>query len=185
MATLLIKLDTFAKTHLTYQFHSLGLNINMIVALLLTLCCLSATSGVNVLLLKPYDEFAAHMYQKSDTNKDGILTVTEIEDEFRQYDANHDGHISRHEYTSFICFLQPALYQLSHYLYDQYDLSPNDHQLQITDFEAFHAKLDSNGDANLTQTEWVTWWVKTFQGLETANHHIHGHSAEHGSHHCM
>jgi hypothetical protein len=41
-----------------------------------------------VLLLKPYDEFAAHMYQKSDTNKDGILTVTEIEDEFRQYDAN-------------------------------------------------------------------------------------------------
>lgn len=135
---------------------------------------ISANYRLYGLLLKPYDEFAAHMYQKSDTNKDGILTVTEIEDEFRQYDANHDGHISRHEYTSFICFLQPALYQLSHYLYDQYDLSPTDHQLQITDFEAFHAKLDSNGDANLTQTEWVTWWVKTFQGLETANHHIHG-----------
>jgi hypothetical protein len=29
MATLLIKLDTFAKTHLTHQFHSLGLNINV------------------------------------------------------------------------------------------------------------------------------------------------------------
>lgn len=41
-----------------------------------------------MLLLKPYDEFASHMYQTVDTDHNGLLSVKEIEEEFRQYDVN-------------------------------------------------------------------------------------------------
>lgn len=54
-----------------------------------------------------------------------------------------DGRESRREYTSFVCDTNPALYQLSHYLYDDYDVN-GDHHLEKGDYEAFFAKMDAN-----------------------------------------
>ena len=54
-----------------------------------------------------------------------------------------DGRESRREYTSFVCDTSPALYQLSHYLYDEYDVNA-DHHLEKADYEGFFAKMDED-----------------------------------------
>ncbi|KAH3794118.1 hypothetical protein DPMN_147649 [Dreissena polymorpha] len=55
-----------------------------------------------------------------------------------------DGSETRNEYTMRICGTDPDLYQLSNYLYDDYDVD-GDHHLDKHDYEAFHLKMDSNG----------------------------------------
>ena len=59
-----------------------------------------------------------------------------------------DGRESRQEYTSYICDHNPALYQLSHYLYDEYDVN-GDHHLELVDYEGFHALMDVDSKAKI------------------------------------
>jgi len=56
-----------------------------------------------------------------------------------------DGQITRHEYTEFICAVSPNLYQLSHWLFDEYDVN-KDHHLRREDYDALFAALDANGE---------------------------------------
>lgn len=55
-----------------------------------------------------------------------------------------DGVESRHEYTEFVCTTSPALYQLSHYLFDEYDMD-GDHHLRKEDYDNLHRTMDTNG----------------------------------------
>ena len=55
-----------------------------------------------------------------------------------------DGRESRREYTQMICDSNPAIYQLSHYLYDDFDVN-GDHHLDIEDYEGFFANMDEDG----------------------------------------
>ena len=66
-----------------------------------------------------------------------------------------DGRESRHEYTEFICATSPDLYQLSHYLYDEYD-SNGDHHLEKVDYDVLFDKMDI--DSKFTWTE--CFWLK-------------------------
>ncbi|XP_052782413.1 uncharacterized protein LOC128218763 [Mya arenaria] len=139
--------------------------------------------SVNVQLLQPYAVTAETMYHNIDVNHDSIFTLQEFIDDFRQYDIDHDGKITRHEYTSFVCFLTPTMYQLSHYLFDEFD-SDSNHHLDTGDFGNFYHLLDSDHNGTVSLPEWTAWWVKTFQSLEGADHHVHGHSNTHGNSMC-
>ena len=57
-----------------------------------------------------------------------------------------DGVESRHEYTEFVCATSPALYQLSHYLFDEYDMN-GDHHLRKEDYDTLHVTMDSDSTA--------------------------------------
>ncbi|XP_052214448.1 uncharacterized protein LOC127833306 isoform X1 [Dreissena polymorpha] len=151
----------------------------------LLLALVGIGAGINVLLLKPYDVTAAHMYDSSDSNHDGIFTLEEFAAEFKVYDINHDGAVTRHEYTAYVCFLSPTLYQISHYMYDEYDIAPADHHLKQADYSAFYHKLDADHDGTVQRSEWISWWSQKFASLETANAHTHGQADSiHGNHHC-
>ena len=56
-----------------------------------------------------------------------------------------DGRVSRHEYTVHITATNPELHDFAHVLYDDYDMN-NDHHLDKPDYDAYFAKLDSNGN---------------------------------------
>lgn len=57
-----------------------------------------------------------------------------------------DGTETRHEYTEFVCATSPALYQLSHYLFDEYDMN-GDHHLRKEDYDNLHATMDTDSRA--------------------------------------
>ncbi|XP_045208941.1 uncharacterized protein LOC123560848 [Mercenaria mercenaria] len=139
-------------------------------------------SAVDMSKVQPYNLTAAIMFVQEDTNQDGIMTVAEIDAVFDKYDTNKDGRESRQEYTTMLCESDPDLFQLSHYLFDDYDVD-HDHHLEQHDFEAWHAKIDGGGDGDgvVTQDEFVNYWVKLFTYIE-GQVPVHGHSHEHG--HC-
>ncbi|XP_052790898.1 uncharacterized protein LOC128224857 [Mya arenaria] len=139
--------------------------------------------GLDMSLLQPYNLTAEAMFIVEDLNQDGIMTVAEIDAVFEKYDTNGDGKESRHEYTTLICASNPALYQISHYLYDEYDVDGN-HQLSLVDYEGFHAKMDTNKDGLLNKEEFVIFWHDLFVRIETVGNHQHGQSHEHGAQNC-
>ncbi|XP_060606601.1 uncharacterized protein LOC132758912 [Ruditapes philippinarum] len=153
--------------------------------LLVFVACIicGGVSALDMTKLQPYNLTAAIMFLQEDLNQDGQMTVAEIDAVFDKYDTNGDGRESRHEYTMMICSADPDLYQISHYLYDDYDVN-NDHHLEQTDYEGWHKKIDDSGDGNgvVTQEEFVNYWVKMLEGIEAQNNHPHGNSHEHG--HC-
>jgi hypothetical protein len=84
-----------------------------------------------------------------------------------EYIRNHsglffsgDGRESRHEYTMMICTADPDLYQISHYLYDDYDVN-NDHHLEQTDYEGWHKKIDDSGMYNTEHCLSIAWFGMT------------------------
>ncbi|KAL4219594.1 ATP-dependent DNA helicase Q4 [Mactra antiquata] len=151
--------------------------------LIVAVCTLfSSTIAVDMSAVQPYDLTATLMFLQEDTDSDGYLTVAEIDAVFAKYDQNGDGRVSRREYTTMLCDANPALYQISHYLFDAYDVN-HDHHLEVEDYEGFHAKMEVDGDGLVSQQEFVTYWVALFEDIETQEaQHVHGNSHEHG--HC-
>merc|ERR1711860_29320 len=149
--------------------------------LVAVLAVASVTQALDMSMLQPYNLTSAIMFQTEDTNSDGIMTIAEIEAVFNKYDTNGDGRESRREYTLFICDSNPALYQISHWLYDYYDVN-GDHHLDQGDYDAFHAVMDVNNDGGVTEEEFVVYWEKMFTDIESQGNHAHGNSHEHG--HC-
>ncbi|XP_052790949.1 uncharacterized protein LOC128224899 [Mya arenaria] len=139
--------------------------------------------GLDMSRLQPYNFTAEIMFIVEDLDQDGIMTVAEIDTVFAQYDTNGDGKESRHEYTAFICAADPALYQISHYLYDAYDVN-GDHKLDLVDYEGFHNNMDSNNDGLLNMEEFVAYWVALLTSIESVGNHQHGQSHEHGAPAC-
>lgn len=54
-----------------------------------------------------------------------------------------DGTETRHEYTEFVCATSPSLYQLSHYLFDEYDMN-GDHHLRKDDYDNLFLTMDTD-----------------------------------------
>lgn len=59
-----------------------------------------------------------------------------------------DGKESRHEYTEFVCATSPQLYQLSHYLFDEYDMD-GDHHLVKADYDNLFDTMDTDSKCKL------------------------------------
>ncbi|BFZ04055.1 hypothetical protein BsWGS_07094 [Bradybaena similaris] len=126
----------------------------------------ASSQGVN---LKPYNQTAALMFHLSDSNQDGILKLEEIDNNFRGYDTDGDGRISRYEYTSYVDQHSPALHAFSHGLYDIYDVDKDD-QLDLHDFENFFRLMDSDDNGVVVLQEYVRYWTILLESLE----HLHG-----------
>ncbi|CAG5136640.1 unnamed protein product [Candidula unifasciata] len=119
--------------------------------------------------LKPYNVTAAALFYVSDANKDGILTLSEVDSNFRSYDRDDDGRISRYEYTSHVDANSPQLHAFSHGLYDIYDVDSDDF-LDAHDYESFFKLMDSDENDVVTQHEYVRYWIVLLETLE----HLHG-----------
>ncbi|XP_052222728.1 uncharacterized protein LOC127838780 isoform X1 [Dreissena polymorpha] len=142
-------------------------------SIIVALAVFGACHGLDMTKLKPYNLTAELMFLTEDLNQDGIMTIAEIDAVFDKYDANGDGRETRNEYTMYICGTDPDLYQLSHYLYDDYDVD-GDHHLDKHDYEAFHLKMDSNADGQVDKTEFVVYWVHLFEKYEGMGVHGQG-----------
>ena len=53
------------------------------------------------------------------------------------------GEVSRHEFTEFVCAEVPDLYNMGHYLFDEFDFN-GDHHLQTLDYRLMLNKTDTN-----------------------------------------
>ncbi|KAJ8300422.1 LOW QUALITY PROTEIN: hypothetical protein KUTeg_021941 [Tegillarca granosa] len=102
---------------------------------------------------KPYNDSALLLFHSSDVNQDG------------------DNSVSRHEYVTYLTSSTPTLHDFAHALYDDYDVT-GDHHLTHQDFDLYYAKLDANGDGNVTQDEFVPYWTDPYN--ESAALLFHG-----------
>merc|ERR1712043_69364 len=118
---------------------------------------------------KPYNDTSALLFHGSDLDGDGVFSRTELDQVFVKYDADNDGRVSRHEYTTYLMADAPTLEQFAHALYDDYDVIA-DHHLDHRDFDAYYAKLDANQDGQVTYDEFVPYWTDLF----IKNEHLHG-----------
>jgi len=151
----------------------------MIKTLIVVFTVLGSCWGLD---LKPYNFTAQMMFHAEDVNADNCLTRLELESLFLKYDANGNGRESRHEYTEFVCATTPTLYNLAHYLFDEYD-SDGDHSLDIHDYDALYVKMNPDGDGCIDEQEFIDYWTVIFTRYETIDQHsqthAHGHSACH------
>ncbi|CAL1543424.1 unnamed protein product [Lymnaea stagnalis] len=118
--------------------------------------------------LKPYNLTATAMFLNVDKNIDGNIDRPELDRSFDQYDSNHNGRISRLEYTSYVDAQLPQLHALSHGLYDLYDVD-NDDQLDHHDYDNFYQLMDGDGNGLVSHFEYVRYWSILFTDLE----HLH------------
>ncbi|KAK0044471.1 serine/threonine-protein kinase fhkB [Biomphalaria pfeifferi] len=108
------------------------------------------------------------MYLDLDTNLNGNIDRHEIDESFRTYDSNNNGRISRTEYTNFVTSHEPTLLDLSHALYDVYDVDSDD-QLDHHDFDNFYSLMDGNADGVVSHFEFSRYWTILLTNLA----HLH------------
>ncbi|KAH9500028.1 hypothetical protein Btru_076188, partial [Bulinus truncatus] len=118
--------------------------------------------------LKPYNLTATFMFLDLDKDVSGYIDRNEIDSSFRRYDVNDNGRVSRSEYTTYINTNEPTLYDLSHALYDIYDVDSDD-QLDLHDYENFFGLIDGDGNGQVSHYEFVRYWTILFTDLE----HLH------------
>ncbi|XP_059162570.1 uncharacterized protein LOC131945953 isoform X2 [Physella acuta] len=135
--------------------------MNLLYALLFALPAMAMAIDT----LKPFNYTATVMFIEGDKNHDGFIDRQELDAIYRGYDANNNGRISRQEYTQYIQAHAPNLYQVSHALYDIYDVD-NDDQLDHHDFDNFYALMDGNGDGTVSHFEYVRYWTILLEDLE-------------------
>ncbi|KAH3791480.1 uncharacterized protein LOC127840110 [Dreissena polymorpha] len=141
-----------------------------ITSIIIALSFISACRGLNMTRLRPYDLTAELMFIFEDIDQNGIMTVFEFETVFDRYDSNVDGRLTRSEYTTYICKSDPVQYELSHYLFDEYDVD-GDHFLDYHDYDNFYNKMDTSADGLVVKTEFVNYWVLLFQKYENSDIH--------------
>ncbi|XP_045166883.2 uncharacterized protein LOC123530204 [Mercenaria mercenaria] len=151
-------------------------------ALVITVLYLAGICRGYSLQLKPYNETAIIMFLGNDLNRDGHIDRSEINATFSLYDKNSDGYETRYEYTEYICGTSPALYQLSHYLFDEYDFN-GDHILEEYDYEVLYDQMDKDKDGLITPGEFIDYWERVFPKYENVGPHpetlAHGPSSCH------
>ncbi|KAL3871813.1 hypothetical protein ACJMK2_039785 [Sinanodonta woodiana] len=108
------------------------------------------------------------MFIGYDYNHDSFFTLDELHRSFTIYDTNHDGRVTRHEYTSYVNLHTPTLHDLSHALYDDYDVD-SDHHLDEHDFDNLFSMMDVDMDRRVSVHEWENYWVHQFIKYE----HLH------------
>ncbi|XP_041368676.1 uncharacterized protein LOC121383013 [Gigantopelta aegis] len=136
------------------------MKIVLLVLVGLTVVCTQKIS------LRPYDQYAKHMFVTYDSNGDSIFSQLELQQSFRYYDTNGDQRVTRKEYTEYGNHILPELHELTHALYSLYDMD-NDHILDLWDYEHLYKLIDSDEDGQVTEAEFVHFWTTT---LESLNH---------------
>ncbi|KAK6195077.1 hypothetical protein SNE40_000582 [Patella caerulea] len=115
--------------------------------------------------LEPYNLTAQQMFLANDFNGDGKFERAELDLSFYIYDSEPlDGIISRLEYTSYINKTTPTLYNLSHELYDLYDID-NDNFLEKHDYDAFFKLMDYDENSWISEQEFVHYWGILLESL--------------------
>merc|ERR1712179_805921 len=71
------------------------------------------------------------------------------------------------EYTKFVCATTPTLYNLAHYLFDEYDAN-GDHMLEKADYDALFMKMNPDNDDSIEE-EFVAYWTTIFMKYENIN----------------
>ncbi|KAK0041412.1 hypothetical protein Bpfe_029213 [Biomphalaria pfeifferi] len=105
-------------------------------------------------------QYALDAFKLLDMNADGNIQRNEVDHYFVVYDTNHDGQISRHEYTVHVTEQyghDPQLNHLLHSLYDGLDTN-GDHHLTHVDYDNLYAKADSNSNGVVNQVEFTTFF---------------------------
>ncbi|KAL3871812.1 hypothetical protein ACJMK2_039784 [Sinanodonta woodiana] len=138
-------------------------------AAIIAFICWQGCLGLN---LRPYNVTALSMFVNNDLNHDGYFTLDEVHLTFALCDSNHDGRVSRHEYMSYVDLHTPTLHDLSHALYDDYDVDHDNH-LDEHDFQNFFNLMDTDKDHRVSALEWEQYWVNQF--IKYEHLHLHGH----------
>ncbi|KAH9493177.1 hypothetical protein Btru_021959 [Bulinus truncatus] len=105
-------------------------------------------------------QYAVDAFHVLDLNADGNVQKSELDHYFVIYDSNHDGQISRHEYTVYITEQyghDATLNHLLHNLYDELDTN-GDHHLNHVDWDNLYTKSDADGNGLVNQGEFTTFF---------------------------
>ncbi|XP_046560733.1 uncharacterized protein LOC124269749 [Haliotis rubra] len=119
--------------------------------------------------LRPYNTTAKMLFDANDIDKDLQISSQEIEYSFRHYDSNFDGVISREEYTTYATHADPAMFVLTHALYDIFDSDKNG-VLTEYDFIELFKLWDANENGVVSQQEFIHWWTVTLTSLDHLHH---------------
>ncbi|CAL1543420.1 unnamed protein product [Lymnaea stagnalis] len=120
------------------------------------------TYGIN---LKPYNLTAAALFLNIDLDVSGDIDRPELDLNFKTYDTNNNGRVSRQEYTNYVNSHTPSLVPLHDAFYDIYDVD-GDHQLDHHDFDNFFSLMDSTSDGIVSYFEFVRYWTILLETLE-------------------
>ncbi|XP_059145924.1 uncharacterized protein LOC131933138 [Physella acuta] len=116
-----------------------------------------------------FNQTATAMFHDVDVNNDHIVDINEVHLSFQKYDTNHDGRITRHEYTTYVASHTPELLDVAHSIYDVYDVD-GDHHLDQHDFDNFYGLMDGDGSGTVSEFEFVRYWIILFHDIDQ----IHG-----------
>ncbi|CAL1543418.1 unnamed protein product [Lymnaea stagnalis] len=115
--------------------------------------------------LKPFNDTAMAFFLIADADMDGFIDKKENFNSFSEYDGDSDGVTTRQEYTDHVIEFSPTLLAVSLALFSLYD-ADDDGQLKKNDFDHFYSLMDGNGDGQLTQWEYVQYWIDLFELME-------------------
>ncbi|XP_046362319.2 uncharacterized protein LOC124139360 [Haliotis rufescens] len=138
----------------------------------LTVICLfvgASLSSAQTIDLRPYDITAQNLFTVNDVDKDQEMSHSELVLSFNGYDANFDGVVSREEYTTYTTHQNPAMFVLTHALYDIYDSDKNG-VLTEYDYEQLYKLWDGNENGIVSELEFVHWWTVTLTSLDHLHH---------------
>ncbi|XP_071097366.1 uncharacterized protein [Haliotis cracherodii] len=138
----------------------------------LTVICLfvgASLSSAQTIDLRPYDITAQNLFTANDVDKDKEMSHSELVLSFSGYDSNFDGVVSREEYTTYTTHQNPAMFVLTHALYDIYDSDKNG-VLTEYDYEQLYKLWDGNENGIVSELEFVHWWTVTLTSLDHLHH---------------
>ncbi|KAI8783361.1 uncharacterized protein LOC106079444 [Biomphalaria glabrata] len=118
--------------------------------------------------LRPYNLTATYMFILVDKDLNGQVDRNEIDLNFQQYDADHNGRVSRVEYINYVNQHEPTLNLFHDALFDIYDVD-GDHILYHNDYDNFYALMDGDGNGIVSHFEFVRYWTILLETLE----HLH------------
>ncbi|XP_046582708.1 uncharacterized protein LOC124290063 [Haliotis rubra] len=119
--------------------------------------------------LRPYNVTAQNLFDNNDLDKDKEFSLAELKFSFQGYDSDFDGVVSREEYTTYTTHQNPALFILTHALYDIYD-SDKDGVLTEYDYDQLYKLWDANENNVVSEPEFVHWWTVTLESLDHLHH---------------
>ncbi|XP_059162582.1 insoluble matrix shell protein 5-like [Physella acuta] len=131
------------------------------VALYLTsllVCVMSQTPTVPTAHVAHFDM----VFKDADSNSDGKLDRNEFIESFKIYDANGDGIVTKQEYMDFNQLTMPHHMHVVDPMFTWYD-TDKDGQLNVQDYQSFFPLMDANGDNQVTELEFDSYWETTFR----------------------
>ncbi|XP_013386792.1 uncharacterized protein LOC106156213 [Lingula anatina] len=99
------------------------------------------------------------MFKRGDHDKDGFITLIELDIIFGQFDINSDGTISAEEFLTTWTSRGYSDMNTAKRLYDVFDLNHDDVLGRENDIVKIFKNMDYDGDSKLSETEFVSEWM--------------------------